>query len=189
MNQDDILKLKSVFLYILNKQRFIDQFHLFKILYFADRNHLAKYGRRIIKDTFCALEYGPVPSSLYDMIKIKNGQKISSKFFKEKIFSPLLDSFITGSGDAYYYLQALELPDMDELSKSDIDCLDESFEKYYSADMSKLSNESHDEAWQTAWNRKQNSPINHLDMAKAAGATDDFIHYIQEIDEVTSCLL
>ena len=73
MTIDDILKLKAAALYVVNKCQAIDYFHLFKILYFADREHYAVYGRRIINDTFCALQNGPVPSFLYDAIKVLYG--------------------------------------------------------------------------------------------------------------------
>ena len=71
---DEMLKLKAVVLYVINKCDEIDYFHLFKILYFADRAHYAKYGRRIIQDTFCALPKGPVPSVLFDAIKVATKQ-------------------------------------------------------------------------------------------------------------------
>ena len=35
---DEMLKLKAVVLYVINKCDEIDYFHLFKILYFADRD-------------------------------------------------------------------------------------------------------------------------------------------------------
>lgn len=188
MTQDDILKLKSAFLYILNKQRSIDQFHVFKILYFADRDHLAKYGRRIINDTFHALENGPVPSNLYNVVKFKNGHLDSPIFFNDGLFKPILDSFETGSEDAYYYLSAKEKPDLDELSKSDIECIDEAFSKYRDIDMYELSKMSHDSAWDKAWNKKRSSPLDFLDMAEAGGANEDLIEYIRETEEFASCL-
>ena len=42
---------------------------LFKILWFADLLHLKQYGRSVTGDTYIAMNYGPVPSALYDMIK------------------------------------------------------------------------------------------------------------------------
>jgi uncharacterized phage-associated protein len=188
MKQDEILKLKSAFLYILNKQRYIDQFHAFKILYFADREHLAKYGRRIIHDTFYAMENGPVPSNLYDTVKFKNGHLEKPQFYNAVAFKPILDSFETGSGDTYYYLSAKELPDLDELSKSDMECLDLSFSKYKDLDMGELSDVSHDTAWSKAWIKRQNCSIDYLDMAEAGGASEDLIEYIRESEELASYL-
>ena len=37
---------------------------------FAERQHYATYGKHLVKDTFCALERGPVPSFLYDAVKV-----------------------------------------------------------------------------------------------------------------------
>lgn len=76
---DEMLKLKAAVLYVMNRCGAIDYFHLFKILYFADRAHYAKYGRRIIQDTFCALPKGPVPSTLFDAIKVATSQTSAIK--------------------------------------------------------------------------------------------------------------
>lgn len=189
MTQDDILKLKSAFLYILSKQSYIDQFHVFKILYFADRAHLAKYGRRIINDTFCALGNGPVPSNLYDTVKFKNGHLEKPIYYNSGAFKPILDSFDTGVEDAFFYLFGKEHPDLDELSMSDIECLDEAFLNYKDVDMGVLSELSHDSAWGKAWDKKRNSPIDILDMAEAGGASEDLIEYIRETEEFASSLL
>ena len=80
LTENEVLKLKATALYVLNKCGKLDYFHLFKIIYFADKEHYAKYGRRIIHDTFCALENGPVPSLLYDAVKnIRANKRDTSK--------------------------------------------------------------------------------------------------------------
>ena len=58
-------KLIEVVLYILYKTSGIDFYHLFKIMYFAERDHLATWGDRITADEFYAIKYGPVPIQLY----------------------------------------------------------------------------------------------------------------------------
>lgn len=187
MTQDEILKLKSAFLYVINKQT-IDMLHLFKILYFADREHLAKYGRRIINDSFCAMQNGPVPSNLYDTIKFKNRTLNKPEYFDDSKFQTILDSFETGDADAFYYLFANESPDMDELSKSDVEILDKAITKYKDYSFKEISELSHDSAWLKAWERKRNSNIDYLDIAKAGGASDDFIEYLKEVDKFANCL-
>ena len=47
MTNDDIAKLKAAALYVLNKCGETDFIHLFKILYFAERSHYAKYGKHL----------------------------------------------------------------------------------------------------------------------------------------------
>jgi uncharacterized phage-associated protein len=64
-------KLVEVVLYILNKTGGLDYYHLFKVMYFAEREHLASWGDRITADEFHALPHGPVPTLLYDAIKKK----------------------------------------------------------------------------------------------------------------------
>jgi len=75
MDKYDVEKLKAVTLYILKKCGATDYIHLFKILYFAEKEHYADYGKRITKDTFIAMEHGPVPSFLYNALKLVTKQE------------------------------------------------------------------------------------------------------------------
>lgn len=183
---DEMLKLKAVVLYVINKCGEIDYFHLFKILYFADRAHYAKYGRRIIQDTFCALPKGPVPSILFDAIKV------ATKQASAVCNSPLLtiSNSIESPDSAYYFiLSAKELPDMDELSKSDIDFLDASIAENKDVDIETLSKKSYDEAWLNAWEKQRACPLDLLLMAKAGGANEGMVEYIKENEEINKLAL
>ena len=51
MSAEDIAKLKAVALYVLDKCGETDFIHLFKIIYFAERNLYAKYGQHLVKNT------------------------------------------------------------------------------------------------------------------------------------------
>ena len=58
-----IAKMRAVLLYIM--QCFphgVEFIKLFKILYFAQQDHLLKYGKVLIEDSFKALKHGPVPT-------------------------------------------------------------------------------------------------------------------------------
>lgn len=171
---DEILKLKATALYVINKCQDVDLLHLFKILYFADKEHYAVYGRRIINDTFCALQNGPVPSFLYDAIKVHQGGRCTDEL---RIIS---DSIFLPSKEFDYYVSSKEQPDMDELSASDIEMLDKSISENKDVPFGELSKRSHDIAWRDAWEKQQNSPIDPLLMARAAGASDATIDYIRE---------
>lgn len=181
MSNEDILKMKAAVLYVISKCEVIDYFHLFKILYFADKEHYAKYGRRIINDTFVAMENGPVPSQLYNAIKCAIGKmSLSSN-------SPLqeISKSIYSKDEIYsYYITSSESPDMDELSKSDIEMLDKSFGENMKLDFSELSQKSHDSAWTEAWDKSHNSEIAPISMAKAAGANNAMVEYINEMESI-----
>lgn len=184
LTHDELLKLKAVVLYIVNKCEAIDYFHIFKILYFADRDHYAKYGRRIIQDTFCALPKGPVPSFLFDAIKVASNQ---TKVNADSPLNIIASSLEAPDESCYFILGAKEQPDMDELSRSDIEMIDKSILENKILSVSELSNKSHDEAWQEAWNTRQSSPMADISIAKAGGANDAMIGYIRENEEI-NCL-
>lgn len=176
MTIDDILKLKAVALYVINMCKAIDYFHLFKIIYFADREHYAVYGRRIIKDTFCALKNGPVPSNLYNAVK----EVIGMEHIGTSPLCTISKAIEAADPDYNYIISAKELPDMEQLSKSDVAMLDKSISENLGLPFSTLSEKSHDTAWQTANATCPNSEIDPILMARAAGASDDTITFIRE---------
>ena len=117
MTNFDKQKLIEIVLYILNKTKGLDYYHMFKVIYFANIAHLAKYGFPMVSDEFCALPDGPVPSFLYNCIK---GDPQC-----DKALQAMIDSCISkGTDDAYYMLEAKRDANKDYLSKADIEALD-----------------------------------------------------------------
>lgn len=186
MTQDEILKLKAVALYIINKFGAVDILRIFKILYFAEKEHFARYGRRIVSDKYIAMENGPVPSALYDAIKIAQGRNNLANYPQIATISNSLS--IGGPESLDYVVVAKEQPDMDELSKSEILCLDNSFKENKGLEFKELSEKSHDIAWTTAWNKCVNSEINPILIAQAAGANDAMIEYIKENQSINELI-
>lgn len=92
-----------------------DMHKLCKILYFADQRHLSKYGRSITGDTYIAMQYGPVPSNVDDILKAVRGDS----FFSDCV-QDLTDLI---SFENRYIVNALAAPNLDELSDSDIESL------------------------------------------------------------------
>lgn len=185
MDKYDVEKMKAVTLYILKKCGATDYIHLFKILYFAEKEHYADYGKRITKDTFIAMEHGPVPSFLYNALKLVTRQEQASAN------SPLwmiANAVTPGSAELYYYFVAAEEPDMDELSKAEIASLDKSIAENKDMSPWELSDKSHDEAWAEAWEKLQNSAMNPYLIAKAGGASDGFVEYLKEQDVLDNFL-
>lgn len=166
-------KLKEVVLYILNKTKGLDDYIVFKVLYFAEREHLCKYGSRIVADEFCALPYGPVPTHLYNAIK-------------DKTISALFTDIIAFTGDdASNVLLAQRACDLDYLSNSNVACIDNAIQDNIGLSFSELKEKSHDLAWQRASYCKT---ISLTDMARAGGASEEMIKYIREQKELESLL-
>ena len=58
-------------LYILQKMGGVCDIHkCHKILYFADNEHLSRWGRSITGDTYIKMDFGPVPTCVYDLLKL-----------------------------------------------------------------------------------------------------------------------
>jgi len=183
MTPDDISKLKAATAYILKRKGDADTISVLKMLYFSNRDHLARYGLPLVKDTFCALDYGPVASVLYDAIKIARGFDLSRRNVNAELVAPAIAQVFD------YVIRAKEDPDMDELSQSDVECLDASIEKYKDYSFGALSNESHDSAWSKARERGPNSEMDLVEIAESGGANDEMIEYIREnllIDDLLS---
>ena len=112
---------------------------------------------------------GPVPSESYDILKALRGDSIMGdiKSTYEKYFK------IIGN----YHVKALEEPDMDEFSKSELDAIEYSLEYCSGKNSAELSELSHDEAWEKG-QQSPGSKISEVRIAKAGGAKDDILKYI-----------
>lgn len=166
-------KIVEIVLYILDKTKGIDYYHIFKILYFADMKHLAKWGSRIVEDDFFALNYGPVPTNLYDAVKEINSPNSELAILLHKSISFAFD-------DAPNVLLARKKPNIDYISKSEIEALNESIEENSWKTFDELKNKSHDDAWSEAYN-SSNKSISPVSMAKVMKADDTIIEYINYV--------
>ncbi len=63
-------KLKAIILYFTNNTntKYLGKVKLMKLFYFLDFKHVKKYGAPVTYDTYVNMEYGPVPSSIKNMI-------------------------------------------------------------------------------------------------------------------------
>lgn len=182
MTNYDSKKLTELVLFILGKTGGVDFYHAFKILYFAEMKHLAKWGSGIVPDEFCALKYGPVPTQLYDAVKELNHPRM--------ILSEELSEVIQFAGeDAPNVLLPKREANLKYLSKSEIDALEQSIEENESLTFGQLMRKSHDEAWEEA-NRRTNGTnvISPVSMARVLNADDAMLEYIEEQMQIESAL-
>lgn len=117
----------------------ITPFFAAKVLFFAEKMHLNRYARPIVADTFIAMPNGPVPSTLYDFIQ----GRLDNAGDPEAVTAAL--SVERGK---YLRISARRAADMDVLSASDIECLDEALAFCKARTFTNLSNLIHQErAW------------------------------------------
>lgn len=181
MNIFEQRKLKEIVLYLLNATGGLDYYRVFKLLYFAEREHLAKWGHKMIADDFCALDYGPVPTQLYDAIKVLNVEKTN-------LASILHQDIVFAGEDAPYVLIPKRSADMDYISDSEKEMLDKSINENASLTFEELLKKSHDIAWKDAHDRKKSGKISIVKMAEAVGADEKTIGYIIEQLELEEAL-
>lgn len=102
--------------YIASKWPGVTAFYASKVLFFAEKYHLNRFGRPIVADTFIAMPNGPVPSTLYNFIEGKLDQAGDPDAIAQA-----LDI----SHDRYSRIRARRAADFDALSPSDVECLNE----------------------------------------------------------------
>lgn len=159
-------RIKEVLLYILSKTGVVDYYHLMKILYLAERQHLAKWGEKITSDDYYALPHGPVPTRIYDSLKnVKEGKK---SFLSDVIVVDKDSPNVT----------PLRTPDMDYLSKSEIEALDNAIAKNIVKSFAELEQMTHDEYYNKALVNGKKMSVE--DIARSGGATEQMIEFIRE---------
>jgi uncharacterized phage-associated protein len=110
-------------------------YNVLKCLWFADRDHLERFGRQIYGETYFAPEHGPVPSGAYDIVKYVAGRlKLWDLHFPEAL--ECVEANATE-------IAAKRRPDLDLLSKSEIACLTEAARKYGGLSFRELKALSH----------------------------------------------
>lgn len=170
-------KALAAVLYISQQLPGIKFHQCFKIIYFADLAHLAKYGRAIVGDRYIAMKDGPVPSSIYDLLKDIRDKRRS--FFKKRNDGDALDV----SADSVITPKALA--NLDHFSKTDLECLDSAISETKTMSYEARKVKSHDLAWTRAWNKKRNSTIDKNDIIEVSGASDDMKEYILQRETYT----
>ncbi len=91
----------------------INKMKALKLLYFADRYHVRKYGRLITNDNYVAMQHGPVPSTTKDIAE-------SNDFLDEELKAYSLD-FIEPVDNLV--LKSVCKVDKSVLSESDLEAL------------------------------------------------------------------
>lgn len=157
-----------------------DMHKLCKILYFADQRHLSHYGRSITGDTYIAMQFGPVPSCVDDILKALRGDS----FFSSSDEIELLKKSLVFENR--YILRSLVAPDMDELSETDVECLSYAVNICKDKSFAELTQFSHGLAWN---NTKRDREISVKDILREAGDEEAYVEYIADRQKLQAAFL
>jgi uncharacterized phage-associated protein len=132
----DVAKAVEVLLYVTAKVH--NMYVALKVIYFADKMHLQRHARFIYDETYIAMQHGPVPSAAYDIVKatVAEYSRCEDLAHARSAFDNQ-NNCVTPRREA----------DLDYLSETDRECLDEAITEYGSLSFGKLRDLSHDEAY------------------------------------------
>lgn len=140
-----------------------------KMLYLSDKLHLQEYGRLICGDRYIAMEYGPAPSAIYNMMKVAA---------KKQSIDVDWDEMIQEALDVRHGREVIAKRDcdMNMLSESEIECIRKAVAEYGNKSFGELTDLTHDSAWD-ATDDNQTIPLESIvaTLPNAAGVAD-YLH-------------
>jgi len=157
-------KAIETILYLANRISDPCRYSICKMLYLADKTSLGKYGRFIFGESYSAMRYGAIPSKSYDLLKQIAEEPKDELVVEGNIITPLRDA------------------DLDYLSESDIECLDQTI-AIYDGNTRKMRRDAHDNAWEKAWDNrgeKSSADISVRSIAKILANSEDLIDYLTD---------
>jgi uncharacterized phage-associated protein len=129
----------------------VTQYYIGKILFFADREHLLDYGRPITGDRYVAMEHGPVPSAIRDILKADSD-------YPDEILGDLHDRVVIEVDGNKQKVFSKGFGDFFRLSGSDKSYLAEAVDRYAAMSFGELKRISHeDPAYTEAWEMPGNA--------------------------------
>ena len=111
----------------------INKMRAIKLIYFADRYHLRKYGRPVTNDEYVAMKRGAVGSKTKDIAE--------NTSFLDDVERDYRNRYIVSKGT--YDIQSIEEVDMDVFSDSDVEALDFTIKNLSRFDQFELVDISH----------------------------------------------
>jgi hypothetical protein len=150
-------KTIEVILYIATQLPKPSYHPILKVLYEADKLSLVRYGRFISGGEYYAMEHGPVSSETYDLMKHPDQRPD--------------DAFAVGKKGT---IRPLREPNLDWLSESDRECLDEALTIVSPLeDFSERSAASHDKAYVIAWTERGQKRRARMSVENIASTLDE----------------
>lgn len=175
----DAVQAVEAILYIASKLRAPTLHEVLKICYFADKKHLSEYGSTATGDDYVAMEWGPVASETYNLLKAGRGD------MERQIKADYL-ALVAGAFDVVEKKRVVSKtpPRTDLISESAREAFDWAIEEYGDIDFGDRTAESHDPAWHNAWfspargdTKAMRMPL--LSIARSLANGSEVVEYLQ----------
>ena len=133
-------KAKEAVSWMLTRANRLDLHTILKSFYFADKEHLNKYGRPIFGAVYRAMKFGPVPLEVYEMLK---GDPIwLAELDVESLPWRLIGYSVNLEGNDH--------EDRNVFSETDFQCLQDGYSKSSSMSFNARTAATHGPDWQKA---------------------------------------
>lgn len=180
----DFEATKAALLYLASKSLpQFDKYRAVKLLFLADREHLLRFGRPITGDSYNALPYGPTPSKVLclldglEKVALEGDEPASDEVAE-------LAKSLAVVQDEYSTYRAINQPDLEALSKSDIRVLDHVVEEHGRKSFNDLKTLTHNmKAYTKVWRNdglRRKFPMAYDDFFAETPDKADFLKELQE---------
>jgi uncharacterized phage-associated protein len=161
----------EILLYISSRLKKPTIHEVLKIQYFADKLHFSRYGFMSSGDRYVAMEFGPVGSNTYNVIKAARGERGR--------YIPL--SFVHAADGALEIegkeIRPLRDAEIEQLSEAETECLNESIAEFGNMHFGIRTDLSHDAAWDKAW-ASTNKDMAIMDIVRTLPNADEVIEHL-----------
>ena len=177
-------KARAAVLYLTGDEgRSLDKYRVCKMLFLADKYHLVRYGRTITGDHYWALPHGPAPTTVLNLLNDVLQGDIHHPYARALRAAVEIDDTVK-----HPLIRARQQPDWDCLSKSDIEALDKTLERYSNSSFNRLWQLTHSmSAYKNAWEQrgaKKSSPMSFKDFFDGDhDAVEGVLEEVQEDSE------
>jgi len=174
----NIEKVKNLLIILCRSVPELDVLKIVKLFYLIDKQHLLRYGRIVTGDMYYKLDYGPVPSKTYDILKDIRGDRTpvygeESKLIAEAVQPESLDP------TAFFKTKAK--PDLNAFSKNESDVIQSMVKKYGNKTGADLMDITHKDA--TYIKASRGSPIDFYLFFENEKVSSDVISIMEEEQE------
>lgn len=111
----------------------INKMKALKLVFFADRYHLRKYGRLLTNDSYMAMEHGPVPSTTKDIAESNDYLNDDIKKYSQEFVDPIDNLTLSSTNNV----------DESVLSESDLEALNFAWDTFGHLDQFELRDVTH----------------------------------------------
>ncbi|MEQ9142955.1 MAG: Panacea domain-containing protein [Parvibaculaceae bacterium] len=152
--------------WMIQQQPGLDLHTLLKACYFADVEHLNRHGRPVFGATYKAMKFGPVPLEIYEMAK---GEAIWLAEVSADKYPWRLNGYRLSVEDN-------NAPDIDQLSESDVECLQSGFDRSRGMTFNSRTEATHGPDWQAA----NLGIMSYEDMIEETENKRELVEYLRE---------